>query len=93
MPEYIGEFAGKVCSWVWGDGHEEVFVSRFTDGDVMIAATQDESLKDWVIVRKKEGNHADYRLQSSADIKDPDGMEIIEVGADLTISTQYERKE
>lgn len=93
MPEYIGEFAGKVCSWVWGAGHEKVFVSGFADGEVMIAAAEDSSLKDWVIVRKKEGNHADCRLEHSADVEDPGGMEIIEVGADLTISTQYERKE
>lgn len=92
MPEYIGEFAGKVCSWVWGVGHERVFVSRFTDGEVMIAAAEDASLKEWVIVRARLGQHADLRLEYSADVEDPGGMEIIEVGADLTISTHCERK-
>ena len=65
MPEYVGDSSNQACWLIWGIRECSLFLSDFSGGDVLIAATDSGDFKEWIIMDALNGKHALKRMNAS----------------------------
>ena len=80
MPEYVGDSSNQACWLIWGIRECSLFLSDFSGGDVLIAATDSGDFKEWIIMDALNGKHALKRMNASAGIEYANTIEDVYCG-------------
>ena len=80
MPEYVGDSSNQACWLIWGIRGCSLFLSDFSGGDVLIAASDSGDFKKWIIMDALNGKHALKRMNASSEIKYASTIEDVRCG-------------
>lgn len=80
MPEYVGDSSNQACWLIWGIRGCSLFLSDFSGGDVLIAATDSGDFKEWIIMDALNGEHALKRMNASSEIEYASTIEDVRCG-------------
>lgn len=85
MPEYVGDSSNQACWLIWGIRGCSLFLSDFSGGDVLIAATDSGDFKEWIIMDALNGEHALKRMNASAEIECASTIEEVQCGNVISV--------
>lgn len=85
MPEYVGDSSNQACWLIWGIRECSLFLSDFSGGDVLIAASDSGDFKKWIIMDALNGKHALKRMNASSEIKYASTIEDVQCGNVISV--------
>lgn len=84
MPTYYGAKAKKICSYMFKNP-DNLFLSDFSGGDVLIAACDSGDFRKWIIIDALNGKHALKRMNASAGIEYASTIEDVYCGDAISV--------